>query len=70
MEIAVGLSLFVAYELYRQEALSTFPVDDSYRPIPQWIERCDHAGFYWWHVAFHAAPAAFMWWRCLHPVIH
>jgi hypothetical protein len=56
------LTVFIVYELIRQEALSTFRGEDSLRAWPQWIDRSEYPFFYWWQITWHSGVTGFLWW--------
>jgi hypothetical protein len=63
--ICGGITAFVAYEYYRQEAVGIYVLEGSERGINQWIARTEHPLFFWFYIALHAALAAYCWWLCL-----
>jgi hypothetical protein len=65
LAVLIGAGLFVAYELVTQEVLCPLPLEETRRPVPQWVERAESPLLYWWMLSFHAAMVAFMWWRSL-----
>ena len=63
MLLSVGLTLFVAYELYAERVVATYCPEGSPCLIPQWIDRYEAPFFDWLHFALHAALVAWMWSR-------